>query len=347
VILTATGISVSALIIVIINIVTWRSYREMTSVQFISQVDKKKYEIEARKYKVIALCALVLLFVLFVLFSIGIVRIWRDSSRQYVYDSEHVTNDSPIVVAIILGRHKNTVEIPDTVYREIERYLERAVNGGYVYLIIADGSPTIRDIIEITPMYHVENVNHNYENGNFIHVSVEALITRIMDVNITAEIPQTNLLAAIREARSALTASSFAHIPNRYIVIVTTGLSTAGDLNLLNHDLQETRLSVGGIVDPLIDQGILPDLTGINVTFIGFENGMAAVYPQQLSSIQSRFVHNLWNTVVRTSGACIVRFHDVPGWGNTPYVPISYQPVSTVHFLDELSNETNATPYSP
>jgi len=227
-------------------------------------------------------------------------------------------NENPVAVVVILGRHANAMAIPEGAYLTIQRYLERAVYGGYVGVVIADGMPTTTNLVDTN--FFIENARNTIYLENIVASRVGSLMEKIRDTNIRAQSPEVDLLAAIREAQNILQSPSIAHIGDRHIVIISTGISTTGDLNFLNLDFNETLPRVDSIVDTYLSMGLLPSLSGIDVTFIGFDDGMAvAAYPQQSTTVHRRFISDLWYSLIWASGACSVIFENSAGW-NTPNI---------------------------
>ncbi|MCL2253678.1 MAG: hypothetical protein FWC09_04465, partial [Lachnospiraceae bacterium] len=229
---------------------------------------------------------------------------------------EFFMNDDPMAVIIVIGRHANAMGIPNDAYNTIESYLERAVYGGYIGIVVSDGAPSKIDLIEHE--FFIENARNTSVLRNTIQSRTKNVSELIKDSNISAKYPENDLLAALREAKNALSASSVRSITNKHIVIIDTGISTSGDLNLMSMDLSKAKPNIETIINPLKDYegvGVLPDLAGINITFIGTEDGLAEVAePQLLNTADKKFIRDLWSQLVIFSGAETVLFESVAGW---------------------------------
>jgi len=275
----------------------------------------------------------ILLFSLKLLASCG-----NDTDTGFIRGTDGIyRNDSPVAVAIILGRHANAMAIPESAYRIIESYIDQAVYGGHVSLIIADGVPWEVDMTGVGANFFVEDARNETALRRTIGIRTGTINTHVRDLQNTARVMESDLLGAIRLARNELSASHLAHINYKHIVVVHTGLSTQGDLNLLDIDLQGRR------ADEIVEwylQGILPNLYGINVTFIGFDDGMAvSAYPQVMTTSDRQLISNLWHTISISSGAVSVRFENASGW-NIPNLwtgehDSPFQFVSTITFSNE------------
>jgi len=230
-------------------------------------------------------------------------------------------NENPIAVAIILGRHANAMAVPDSAYAAIAPYLQRAVYGGYVSLIILDGTPTTVDIVPSN--FFEETARNTTVLNNTINSRTTQLLDAISDPSISARRSGVDLLAAMREARNVLTSVAVEGIEEKHIIVVSTGISTTGDLDLRTINFAGMHPPVDSIVERLTHAhgvGVLPDLTGINVTFIGANDGMAAVAPmQEARTIDNIFLGNLWRGIVTAAGADSVNFENASGW-NVPNI---------------------------
>lgn len=87
-----------------------------------------------------------------------------------------------------------------------------------------------------------------------------------------------------------------------------SGLSTEGELNVLSENLHRL-IDVQPIVDKLQKDHALPDLTGVQVVWIGL--GDAADKQEDLTSRNKNTLKELWEAVLTTSGA-EVTFKNLP-----------------------------------
>lgn len=95
---------------------------------------------------------------------------------------------------------------------------------------------------------------------------------------------------------------------DKCLYILDSGLSTEGELNVLSENLHRL-IDVQPIVDKLQKDHALPDLTGVQVVWIGL--GDAADKQEDLTSRNKNTLKELWEAVLTTSGA-EVTFKNLP-----------------------------------
>ena len=235
--------------------------------------------------------------------------------------------ENPVVLAIILGNHANAMAIPDDVYKQIDTMLPDVVYGGYACVIISDGSPTKIDLLD-SEAYKEDARNKEYYD-KIIKLRSTKLSDAIKAANTPANSPEVDLLQAIREAVSALnsaaelkTNGNTKSIEKR-IVIVDTGISTAGDIDFSKMDFITNRPSPATIINILKEYegtGVLPNLTGFSIRFIGTADGLAEVAePQELGTTDRAYLLRFWEDVVTACGAESVSHSSTAGW-TTPNI---------------------------
>ncbi|MDR2513815.1 MAG: OmpA family protein [Christensenellaceae bacterium] len=147
----------------------------------------------------------------------------------------------------------------------------------------------------------------------------------------------------IREAKNALSSVQAKDVKNKQIIIVDTGISTTGELNFLDMDFIYGKPEIKDIIAQLKSYerlGILPDLTGIKITFIGTTDGLAEVAePQKTLTTDKRFIKNLWDGIVRACGSTDVNFEAAAGWDTpnkyTEDADSKFKYVSVINFTHE------------
>lgn len=238
-----------------------------------------------------------------------------DEMTGYTMNDGVLIPDSPVAVAIILGRHANAMAIPKDAYEAIEDITQHAVYGGYVCVIISDSYPTKSEDFLDSDFFEADRRGKAALQKE-IEKRKEIVSDRLRDETLKADHPENDLLAAIREAKSALNAPQARDIKDKRIVIVDTGVCTAGELSFLDSRYSTTNLpDIDETVRNLKKSGLLPDLAGINVTFIGTDNGMAKVAsPQMLSTTDEQYIKRLWDSVAKASGASAVNHAVASGW---------------------------------
>ena len=165
--------------------------------------------------------------------------------------------------------------------------------GGTFYVISADGVPRLVVSIDSTSTRQDDTEKEDYE------VSVlEAMLT-------PAEKPESDMLSAL-----SLAASSLAHASgDRTILVVDSGISTAGAMAFQNTGLLEPHADVDAMVERVRSAGALPDLTGATVRWFGLGS---VEDPQPLldTAAKSR-LKNLWTKLITAANGEVV-FDDTP-----------------------------------
>lgn len=229
-------------------------------------------------------------------------------------------NEESTAIVVILGNHANAMAIPADAYNALEASLDNVVYGGYICAIVADGTPTKVEIIDDEKFFK-EDAKNSVTLAKRIKDRKSTVIEKLKNLDASADSPEVDLLAAIREAKSVLSSNRVKDIKNKEIFIIDTGISTAGDLNFVNMDFLYGKPDVNDVISRLSSYegvGVLPDLTGVAVTFCGTGDGLAEVAdPQHTSTTDKRFIRDFWSKVVTACGTEQVKFETVAGW-DTP-----------------------------
>lgn len=129
--------------------------------------------------------------------------------------------------------------------------------GGTFYIISADGVPRLVASIDSTSK--ARNSNARKKERRTYEVSVLAAMLT------PAEKPESDMLSAL-----SLAASSLAHgSGDRTILVVDSGVSTAGAMAFQNTGLLEPHADVDAMIERMRSAGTLPDLTGVTVRWFG------------------------------------------------------------------------------
>ncbi|MGY1680679.1 OmpA family protein [Geodermatophilus sp. SYSU D01176] len=231
-------------------------------------------------------------------------------------------------VAVVLGARSNMP--PPVLDSAAEAALKTAVQDQSLALfVIADGEPAVegkRDLV--TPGENeTGREGQRQEWREWVKRSFEGA---------AAQDEETDLLGALDLAARAISSAPGTHT----IVVVDSGLSTAGDLDfagqpeLLDADPEE-------LAESLAASDALPDLTGVRVVVQGI--GDTAEPQEELSTAQRRHLVELWEAMLATAGATEVVVEETPLSGSPsdglPRVtPVGLpQPVQCVGGAIELS----------
>ena len=165
--------------------------------------------------------------------------------------------------------------------------------GGTFYVISADGVPRLVVSIDSSSTRQDDTDKEDYE------VSVlEAMMT-------PAEKPESDMLSAL-----SLAASSLAHASgDRTILVVDSGMSTAGAMAFQNTGLLEPHADVDAMVERMRSAGALPDLTGVTVRWFGL--GSVEEPQPLLDTAAKNRLKNLWTKLITAANGEVV-FDDAP-----------------------------------
>lgn len=240
----------------------------------------------------------------------------------YSFVENTYKNDNPSAEVVILGNHANAMAVPQDAYNSMEEMFSSAVYGGYVCAVVADATPTKVDI-EVGDNFFAEDAKNPTTLKERLATRSKELTENLKNAGLKADSAEVDLLAAIREASNVLANSKFKDLSDKRIIIVDTGISTAGELNFLDIDFLTASPEISDIITQLKEYegtGVLPDLSGITVTFIGTGDGLAEpAEPQRLSITDKKYVRDLWKEVVLACGAEDVLFESAAGW-DTPNI---------------------------
>ncbi len=295
-------------------------------------------------------CSFVFLCLLLMLSACG-----DDNLPGYTIDKDsYYTDDSPVALVVISGNHANAMAVPGDAYKYIEDSLEHVVYGGYCCAIVSDATPTKVELKEAD--FFVEDARNTEVLKQRINKRKSELINTLQTLDLSADTPEVDLLAAIREATNVLSSARAKDIPNKQIMIIDTGISTTGDLNLVGMNFLNGMPDIKDIITKLQSYegvGVLPDLTGISVTFIGTSDGLAEVASPQLALTTDKiYIKKLWTEVVQACGAANVQFVSAAGW-DTPNIytedaESEFPYVSTIIFHHEpIIDFAEQKPYDP
>ena len=165
--------------------------------------------------------------------------------------------------------------------------------GGTFYVISADGVPRLVVSIDSMSTRQDDTDKEDYE------VSVlEAMLT-------PAEKPESDMLSAL-----SLAASSLAHASgDRTILVVDSGVSTAGAMAFQNTGLLEPHADVDAMIERMRSAGTLPDLTGVTVRWFGL--GSVEEPQPLLDTAAKNRLKNLWTKLITAANGEVV-FDDAP-----------------------------------
>ena len=218
-------------------------------------------------------------------------------------DSTVEPKEPPIALAIVVGRRACSNDFTENMYAEIKEWVERAVYGGYVSIIVGDGEPFVLRAYGADEFPKNAN-NPQYMMNTLIPNRTKDILDYLKDTTtVRAVSDEIDLLGAIVQAERSLYADEASGLEKR-IIVMDSGLPTAGFLNLQNMQITENSAE-NGDVEKIVSElssvrGMLPDLKDIAVKWVGLGNVAA---PQRLPNTIGVQLEELWRAVLRQSGA--------------------------------------------
>lgn len=256
------------------------------------------------------------------------------------------SKELPVSLVIIAGRHANANLFPESQLEKAEELLKRSIqetptSTGYnltakVSVIVSDGNPQIASVDEKLLQRTATNSNDSEETQEKI---VKDLIKFLRSDELRADDEEVDLLEAIRVAQKHLQSDGDYE---RHILILDTGITTAGCLNMSNINILDEKID--DIIDLLEDQ--IPQLDGIQITFLGLGN---VAYPQcglSGNKAEDRLV-DLWTKILEKGNGTLTEpiFYSAPEgepmmWNETPVDgEPGYPAVNAVIFVEDPGKE--------
>ena len=233
-------------------------------------------------------------------------------------------DNSVDAVVVILGRRANAMAFSERYFEDgVRRFIADSVYGGYIGVVIGGGNPRVLEDFDFftTDPTHTERARNMQ-----IRRDTEIVLDFLKDERYHAETQENDLLDAIQEARSLLNVfegrarRDGKTIRNRKIIIMDTGIATAGYMNFLT--LGINRILFSELSDPeLVDDSsriaeilyrnrALPDLSGVDIVWIGL--GDVADPQEVLSRSVRNGIEIVWRVVLEKSGAASIVIEDFP-----------------------------------
>ena len=228
-------------------------------------------------------------------------------------------DEPPIALAIVVGRRAASNDFTEEMYNEVEVWVRRAVYGGTISIIISDGQPFVVKTFG-ADAFPTNARSRQYMN-NLIDRRTKEVMTFLRDSYLRARSPEADVLNALVLAERSLDTVESYNLEQR-IVMMDSGLPTAGFLNLHNIQIEEGSAENGGI-DRIVSElssrrGVIPNLSDISIQWIGLGN---VSQPQQLPTTIGVQLEELWRALLRESYAV---FEDrdirIRATGGTPNV---------------------------
>ena len=227
---------------------------------------------------------------------------------------------TPVSVAIVIGNHANS-KAPNLASPEIEKeILEATSSYGFVSIVTLDGNPMLVGGCLINPP------QADLAESKLKQIATKQAHSILSNLSaIKASHPEVDTLAALEIARRSLTSAPKGS--SKHIVILDSGLSTAGSVNFQKSDFIDSNPSF--VAGYLNNRKEIPDFSGITITWIGL--GDVAEPQDILSATQRNNLKKIWAEIIaKTSGS--VTFLDTLSGGDNSAK--DYPKVSTVSLLN-------------
>lgn len=235
----------------------------------------------------------------------------------------------PGALAVIVGAHSNMAApvVVDAVQAEIDTASDLESPST---VIVADGAPTVSASLSLAaqndnPLYRQDQSN---QLANLIEKS-------------RADTPEVDLLAALDLAARTVADTA----GPKTIVVIDSGLQTAGALRFQDHDGALLDANPNEVVDLLRRTQQLPDLTGTRVVLVGL--GDTAPPQQPLPPPSRAALVELWRTIIEQAGgeaeikqAPLPATRKLEGLPPVTTVPVQAEPIGPLPRIRVLTDST-------
>lgn len=192
-------------------------------------------------------------------------------------ESTDEAGNTGIGLVIIAGRHANACMYTESMLDKAKYLIEESItqskesNNYYakanVAVIVSDGRPATEEItLDGKDILSAKGNNKTTIKDRSAKIA-DNVIEFLKSESLKATDDEVDLLQAIYNAKNVL--DGMPSDLEKHILIMDTGFTTHGYFNLLTNNIRDGEVSD---VIARIDDGGIPDLTGINVTFLGLGN---------------------------------------------------------------------------
>lgn len=212
------------------------------------------------------------------------------------------TNQSEAVcTSFVLGVHANFPTINYNTTSFYSKIYDSAYSWGSVSAIVVDGDPSLQCNCEIkSPEKRINEAKHK----QLAKDNTNTIISKIM--NIKAVVPEIDTLQAIIMSADALNSTLNEYKKN--MIIFDSGLSTSGLLNFSQQSIIDVPVET--IVEQLEEKHAIPNLSGIDVTWIGL--GQVCGEQDNLTTTYEYKLRTLWKAILNAGNASSIDFDDSP-----------------------------------
>lgn len=224
----------------------------------------------------------------------------------------------PVAVAVAIGNHANA-KTPNVESPEVIELIKMATKSfGYVSVVAVDGSPSLAGSVRVSLP------GGSLSESKLEQIATEQTAQIVAGLkSVRADDDEVDTLAALE-----LSVRSFSSAPQgcrKHIIVLDTGLSTAGVLSFTDPEL--LWVEPEDIADWLEQQRAIPNFLDIEVTWMGL--GDVAPPQATLSGVERERLKNVWRCIIEQTGGTIIFLDSLQG-PDTP--PEEYPAVTPVSF---------------
>lgn len=237
------------------------------------------------------------------------------------------STQTPVAVAVVLGNRQNTKK-PNLNGSALNSLVQQAIKSAcFISWTVVDGQPQCKNEYKIsapsTAGLSETQINRIYTQETSSTLSNMAATK--------AETPEADVLQAIDIASRSL--SDAPQGASKQLIVLDSGLSTAGALNFTTSDFLDADSNVA--INHLATNKDIPDLSGITVTFVGL--GDVSLPQQQLTGPEADNLKSIWTGIVKKGGGKVNILNSLSGeagpiTGYPVVTPVSGLTVATTSF---------------
>lgn len=207
----------------------------------------------------------------------------------------------PQSLSMVLGVHKFFPQIPMNTETLSEKVYDSCYSYGDCSAVIVDGDPFLACNYNITkPEKKIDQAKQNQLARNHTaQILSEASQTK-------AKTPEIDVLSALTLSAQTLKSCDSSQ---KHMLVFDSGLSTCDPLNFSQENLIDAPADV--VVEQLQEIHAIPDLAGIDITWIGI--GITCGEGQQKPTSDYKYkLQTLWEAILTAGGASSVIFDTSP-----------------------------------
>lgn len=234
---------------------------------------------------------------------------------------------TPVAVAVVLGNRQNTKK-PNLNGAALTSLVQQAIKSAcFISWTVVDGQPQCKNEYKVsTPS------TAGLSKAQIDRIYTQETSSILSNMAATkAETPEADVLQAIDIASRSL--SDAPQGASKQLIVLDSGLSTAGALNFTTSDFLDADPSLA--INYLADNKGIPDLSGIDVAFIGL--GDVSSPQQQLTGSEIANLKSIWTGIISKGGGKANILNSLSGGagpttGYPAVTPISGLTVATTSF---------------